>query len=210
MSLIDELIAARKASGLSQAKLAEMSGYQQAALGRIEAKRISPTIATMERYFDSLGMEMHAISKQSLGTVSVAPYSDAYRDDLLFVVLSAKNALGRVPSLNPDLLDIESEYFGKGGGFFLALSEGGRVLGGLGYVPVSEEEARLHRFYVRPDLKGKGIGTKLLSSAEKEIREKGFARVSVHIGEGPYRLARKFYAEKGFVDAENSIMEKRL
>lgn len=210
MSLIDELIAARKAKELTQAELAEMSGYQQAALGRIEAKRISPTLATMERYFDSLGMEMHAIAKDRIGSVSIVPYSDAYRDDWLYVVLSAKDALGRVPSLNPDLLNIEAEYFDKGGGFFLALSIEGRVLAGLGYVPVSSEEARLHRFYVRPDLKGKGIGTKLLLAAEKEIRAKGFQRASAHIGEGPYRMARRFYEKNGYADVENSIMEKRF
>ena len=156
MSLIDELIAARKANGLSQAKLAEMSGYQQAALGRIEAKRISPTIATMERYFDSLEMEMHAISKQSLGTVSVAPYSDAYRDDLLFVVLSAKNALGRVPSLNPDLLDIESEYFGKGGASSLPYRRGAASSAGLVTSPFPRKKRGYIASMSDPTSRGRG------------------------------------------------------
>ena len=210
MSLIDELVAARKAKGITQAELARMSGYQQAALGRIEAKRISPTLVTMERYFGSLGMEMHAIVKEELDSVRIVAYCEAYRDDWLFVVLSAKDALGRVPSLNPDLLNVEAEYFARGGGFFLALSKEGRVLGGLGYVPTSAAEARLHRFYVRPDLKGRGIGTKLLIAAEKEIKAKGFYRVSAHIGEGPYRSARKFYGKNGYKDSESGVVTKRL
>lgn len=33
-----------------------------------------------------------------------------YRDDLIFMILEAKNALGRVPGLNEDLLDIQKNY----------------------------------------------------------------------------------------------------
>ena len=33
-------------------------------------------------------------------------YGDKYRDDMIFMVLESKNALGRVPHLNEDLLDI--------------------------------------------------------------------------------------------------------
>lgn len=31
---------------------------------------------------------------------TVIPYEEKYRDDMIFMVLEAKNALGRVPSLN--------------------------------------------------------------------------------------------------------------
>ena len=37
----------------------------------------------------------------------IIKYDKKYRDDLIFMVLEAKNALGRVPGLNEDLLDIE-------------------------------------------------------------------------------------------------------
>ena len=40
-------------------------------------------------------------------------YSDAYRDDMIFMVLQAKDALGRKPSINPDLLDVKANYFDK-------------------------------------------------------------------------------------------------
>ena len=33
-------------------------------------------------------------------------YEEKYRDDLIFMVLQAKDALGRIPSINADLLDI--------------------------------------------------------------------------------------------------------
>lgn len=35
-------------------------------------------------------------------------YEDKYRDDMIFMVLQAKDALGRIPRLNEDLLDIKT------------------------------------------------------------------------------------------------------
>ena len=37
----------------------------------------------------------------------VIKFEDKYRDDLIFMILEAKNALGRVPGLNEVLLHIE-------------------------------------------------------------------------------------------------------
>ena len=42
--------------------------------------------------------------------MKIIPYQDKYRDDLIFMILEAKNALGRVPGLNEDLLDIQKNY----------------------------------------------------------------------------------------------------
>ena len=38
--------------------------------------------------------------------MKIIKYEDKYRDDMIFMILEAKNALGRVPGLNEDLLDI--------------------------------------------------------------------------------------------------------
>lgn len=39
--------------------------------------------------------------------MKIIEYSDQYRDDMIFMVLEAKNTLGRIPHLNEDLLDIQ-------------------------------------------------------------------------------------------------------
>ena len=46
--------------------------------------------------------------------MKIINFEEKYRDDMIFMVLSAKNALGRVPKLNEDLLDIKKNYFDKG------------------------------------------------------------------------------------------------
>lgn len=47
----------------------------------------------------------------------IIEYEDRYRDDLIFMVLQAKDAMGRKPRINDDLLDINANYKKKGDGF---------------------------------------------------------------------------------------------
>ena len=64
--------------------------------------------------------------------MKIIKFEDKYRDDMIYMVLSAKNALGRVPRLNEDLLDIKTNYFDKGHPFWIALDEYDRVIGCIG------------------------------------------------------------------------------
>ena len=68
--------------------------------------------------------------------MKIIPYEDKYRDDMIFMILEAKNALGRVPGLNEDLLDIKKYYLDKGDMFFIAVDENDRVIGSVGYSSV--------------------------------------------------------------------------
>lgn len=40
----------------------------------------------------------------------IIPYEEKYRDDMIFMALEAKDALGRISGLNEDLLDIQKDY----------------------------------------------------------------------------------------------------
>ena len=44
-------------------------------------------------------------------------FKDKYRDDMIFMVLQAKDALGLIPRLNDDLIDIKTNYFDRGDKF---------------------------------------------------------------------------------------------
>ena len=59
----------------------------------------------------------------------IIPYDERYRDDMIFMVLEAKDALGRVPRLNEDLLDVQKNYIDTGDMFWLAIDEHDRVIG---------------------------------------------------------------------------------
>lgn len=141
----------------------------------------------------------------------IIPYESQYRDDMIFMVLQAKDALGLVPHLNPDLLDVDAYYIDSGDYFWLALDEHSRVIGCLGYHPVpGTKEARLHRFYVKADLKHSGIGSAMLHHAEAYLVEHGFTAASVHLGGEAYWESRLFYPKNGYVYTDCAHLRKEL
>lgn len=142
--------------------------------------------------------------------MKIIEYQHPYRDDMIFMVLEAKNALGVVPHLNEDLLDIPGSYFLKGENFWLALNEENRVIGCIGYNRYAPDTAKLHRLYVKCDLKRQGIGTKLLMTAEQAIRDAGYRYAIVHLGGKAYFESRQFYPKHGYIEYEPDYMRKEL
>ena len=140
-------------------------------------------------------------------------YEEKYRDDLIFMVLQAKDALGRRPSINPDLLDIQTNYFDRGDLFWVAVDEQDRVIGCVGYSRTANPaEAFLHRLYVKATEKHKGIGTALLQTAEKEMRRQGICVALVHLGEPKEQWFESyaFYSKHGYREYATRYMRKEL
>lgn len=141
----------------------------------------------------------------------IIEFDSRYRDDMIFMVLEAKNALGRVPRLNSDLLDIRSCYIDRGDMFWLALDDSDRVIGCVGYNRADVDTAILHRLYVKYDLKRRGIGSALLKAAETHLRNKGYKQASVHLGDKViYHESWEFYPKHGYIETEPSHMTKLL
>ena len=140
-------------------------------------------------------------------------YEEKYRDDLIFMVLQAKDALGRKPTINPDLLDIQTNYLDRGDRFWVAVNEDDRVVGCIGYSKTDNpEEAFLHRLYVKAPEKHKGIGTKLLQAAENEMRKQGIMVSLVHLGEPKEQWfeSYSFYPKNGYQEYKPRYMRKDL
>ena len=147
--------------------------------------------------------------------VTIVPYKDQYRADMLFCYLSAKDAIsGEAPGqwgqleLKDDLLDIDKYYFGRGDVFYLALDWNGRVVGMIGTHIVSPGEMWLKRLFIKPGFKRKGIGGKLLAEAEQFASAKGITIIHTRFADW-YREAAAFYPAKGFIDAEFDKADKK-
>ena len=143
----------------------------------------------------------------------IKPYEEQYRDDLIFMVLQAKDALGRKPAINADLLDIKANYFDRGDMFWIAIDEEDRVVGCVGYSrTASASEAFIHRLYVKACEKHKGIGTALLQTAENEMRKRGISVSLVHLGEPKEQWfeSYSFYPKHGYCEYEPRYMRKDL
>lgn len=140
-------------------------------------------------------------------------YEEKYRDDLIFMVLQAKDALGRKPTINKDLLDIKKNYFDCGDMFWIAINEEDRVIGCIGYSKTDNlSEAFLHRLYVKASEKHKGIGTKLLQIAENEMIKQGITVSLVHLGtpKEQWFESYSFYPKNGYQEYEPRYMRKDL
>ena len=146
-------------------------------------------------------------------TMLIKLYEERYRDDLIFMVLQAKDALGRKPTINTDLLDIKTNYFDRGDLFWVAINEDDRVVGCIGYSKTENpSEAFLHRLYVKAPEKHKGIGTKLLQTAENEMRKQGILVSLVHLGapKEQWFESYAFYPRNGYQEYKPRYMRKNL
>lgn len=140
-------------------------------------------------------------------------YEEKYRDDLIFMVLQAKDALGRKPTINNDLLDIQANYFDRGDMFWVAVNGDDRVIGCIGYSRTDDpSEAFLHRLYVKASEKHRGIGTWLLQTAEKEMRSQGIKVSLVHLGvpKEQWFESYSFYPKNGYWEYAPRYMRKDL
>jgi len=133
----------------------------------------------------------------------IIPYKREYRDDLLFCLLSAKDALGKVPTINEDLLDIQRNYIDNNDMFWIAVDGNKRVVGMLGTKTDSPTDLWLKRFYIKPELKCMGIGSALLSKAEKFAKQRGIETIHTRFSDD-YVEAAVFYPSKGFIEHDKS------
>ena len=145
--------------------------------------------------------------------MKIVEFDESYRDDMIFVVLQAKDALGRKPSINPDLYDVKGNYVDKGDMFLLAIGEDDRVIGcgGFSRIP-GTDEAFVHRLYVKASEKRKGIGSALLERIEAEMKARGIAVSKVHLGEPRWQWFESyaFYPKHGYAEFEPRYMKKEL
>ena len=204
----------RKDRGMSQDTLSRKMGFKDhTALTKIETgvnDVNSEALMELARLLDVHAGIFFTGKTSELPEFKIKQYDDYYRDDMIFMVLSAKDALKKIPSINPDLLDIKSNYIDKGDMFWVALGENSRVIGCIGYETIKPLEARIHRLYVKPELKRQGIGTALLNTLVKYVKERGYNKLSIHTGDEKYWESKLFYKAHGFEEVEFNILEKDI
>ena len=83
-------------------------------------------------------------------------------------------------------------------------------IGCVGYETINPGEARIQRLFVKPELKRQGVGSALMQTLEKHIREKGYTKISIHTGDEKYWESKLFYKAKGFVETRPNILERNF
>ena len=141
--------------------------------------------------------------------MKIIKFEEKYRDDLIFMILQAKDAIGRIPKLNEELLNIKESYFNKQDMFWIALDDCDRVIGCVG-TKTQTDFIWVKRLYVKVALKRQGIGSQLLKCVEEFAKENGINKLKVHLGGKEYFESYSFYPKHGFEEVEKDYMEKRI
>ncbi|KAI4452983.1 4-alpha-glucan-branching enzyme [Holotrichia oblita] len=115
----------------------------------------------------------------------------------------AKDAKGKSPRLNDDLLDIQKNYIDKNDMFYIAIDDDNRVIGMLGTNTFSTTDTWLKRLYVKPDMKRKGIASALLLNVEEYVKAKGIVKIHTRFSDDNNE-APHFYFARGFVESDRS------
>lgn len=145
--------------------------------------------------------------------MKIIDYEGCYKDDLIFMILEAKDALGRIPSINPDLLDIPQNYLEKGACFWIAIDDNNRVIGSIAYSSLPQSQAVfLHRLFVKSSLKGHGIGSQLLVFAENHLKQIRKSSIKVHLGEPKeqWLASYHFYPKHGYQFYDDTHLVKHI
>jgi putative acetyltransferase len=122
---------------------------------------------------------------------------------------------GQTGNVERDLREAHERYAGDRAGFWVADRDGDIV----GTVAIRSKEGatcELKRLYVRPDLRGTGLGQALYAHAEAFARAAGYRTIWLDSSRR-FARARRLYERNGYVlleeldnDWEDNVYEKRL
>jgi putative acetyltransferase len=106
----------------------------------------------------------------------------------------------------PDLRAPGSSFDRRGGAFWVVDDERGRVCACVAVDFPEAGAAELHRLYVRPDQRGRGLGAALVRKVEDHAREKGAARIFFW-SDTRFTNAHRLYQRLGYarVDGQRDL-----
>ena len=96
------------------------------------------------------------------------------------------------------LLTLPGSYREPGGQFFVAIADDGQVVGTAGVFPIEPRIYELRKMYLRPQVRGQGVGAQLFDACLAFCRQHGAQAIVLNTRED-MRAAVAFYERRGFV-----------
>jgi putative acetyltransferase len=97
-----------------------------------------------------------------------------------------------------DVLHVETAYWQQGGEFWV-VEQQGRLVGTAGYYPIrrGQSAVEIRKMYLRPEVRGLGLGRYLLETLEQAIRQQGFQQIWVETA-SVLEAAVQLYESSGY------------
>lgn len=96
---------------------------------------------------------------------------------LVFGILAEFDLPPDLQGTDRDLNDIEASYLDRGGVFEVLEDAEGCIVGTIGLYPLDAETIELRKMYFAPELRGRGMGRKILLRAIEKAKSLGYLRV---------------------------------
>jgi putative acetyltransferase len=144
-------------------------------------------------------------------TFQIRPASNADRQAVQEIIFSTLREYGMRPDpegTDADLADLEAHYAARGGSFDVIADPSGSVVGCVGLDRIDGRTVELRKMYLRPDVRGKGLGRRLLDHAVDQARRMGFARITLETA-SCLRTAIQMYRAYGFRESDETIHASR-
>jgi putative acetyltransferase len=103
--------------------------------------------------------------------------------------------------IDADLAGVPDSYHARGGVFRVVEDDDGVVVGCGGLYPMADNAVELRKMYFRPEVRGKGMGRKLLEDLIAEARRRKFARIELETASN-LTAAIALYQRAGFVETK--------
>lgn len=126
---------------------------------------------------------------------------------LVFDVLREYGLDSDPSGTDADLADIETNYMAAGGTFEVVVKDG-QIVGTLGMYPHGAYICELRKMYLRPEVRGRGLGKRLLDRALAFAREHGFWRLELETA-NVLREALSLYRRYGFRPVTSDRLSSR-
>ena len=98
-----------------------------------------------------------------------------------------------------DLDDVPTGYQQRGGAFRVIVDDTGAIVGCGGLYPMQPGVVELRKMYFRPEIRGQGLGRKLLDDLIAEARHRNFSRIELETASN-LEAAIALYQRAGFVE----------
>ncbi len=138
----------------------------------------------------------------------IVPYESQYKDQIIAVVRTVYDEYGftwEADGYHRDLYDIDRWYL-KRGDMFWALLEADQVIGCMGITVHEVDQCELHRMYLLPACRGRGLGRRLLEKTMEYGRSRGCRRMQAW-SDVKLTRAHKLYHKCGFVQQGERICD---
>ncbi|NNE98771.1 MAG: GNAT family N-acetyltransferase [Pyrinomonadaceae bacterium] len=120
--------------------------------------------------------------------------------NLVFGILREYGLEPAPEGIDRDLDDIEANYINRGGLFEVLENKEGKLLGTVGLYPFDEGRIELRKMYFLPEIRGKGLGGKILKRMIEASKKKGYRQIILETA-SVLKEAIGLYKKFGFIEA---------